>query len=344
MRYRPLGRTGMMVSPYCLGAMMFGKMANPDHDECARIVPRALDFGINFIDTADRYSQGESEEIVGKALKGRRDNVVLATKAFSPMGDDPNQRGSSRRWLTRAVEDSLRRLQTDYIDLYQVHRPAPDTDVEETLSVLTDLLREGKVRAIGASTFPASDIVEAQWVAEQRGLARFRSEQPPYSILNRSIEREVLPTCQRYGMGVMAWSPLAKGMLTGKYRKGEPTPDSLRAKFMPKAMADEGSLDVVEQLIPLAERAGISLIHMALAFVVAHPALSAAIIGPRTMEQLDGYLSGTGVILSDEVLERIDEIVPPGIDVVPLEGAAYLRPAISELALRRRPAEKRAAA
>jgi aryl-alcohol dehydrogenase-like predicted oxidoreductase len=216
MHYRPLGRTSIQVSPYCLGAMMFGKLANPDHKECARLVHKALDFGINFIDTADVYSRGESEEIVGKALKGRRDNVVLATKAFNPMSDDPNHRGSSRRWLTRAVEDSLRRLQTDYIDLYQVHRPAPDTDIEETLSVLTDLMRDGKVRAIGASTFPASDIVEAQWVAERRGLARFRTEQPPYSILNRSIEREVLPACQRYGMGVMAWSPLAKGMLTGK--------------------------------------------------------------------------------------------------------------------------------
>jgi len=344
MRYRPLGRTGIMVSPYCLGAMMFGKMANPDHADCVRIVHKALDNGINFIDTADRYSQGESEEIVGKALKGRREHVVLATKAFGPMGDDPNQRGSSRRWLMRAVDDSLRRLQTDYIDLYQLHRPAPDTDVEETLSALTDLLRQGKVRAIGASTFPASDIVEAQWVAERRGLARFRSEQPPYSILNRSIEREVLPTCQRYGMGVMAWSPLAKGMLTGKYRKGQPTPDSLRARFMPKAMSDERSLDVVEQLIPLAESAGISLMHMALAFVVAHPAVSAAIIGPRTMEHLDGYLSGAGVALSDEVLDRIDEIVPPGIDVAPLEGAAYVPPAISDLASRRRRADQRTAA
>jgi aryl-alcohol dehydrogenase-like predicted oxidoreductase len=220
MQYRPLGRTGIKVSPYCLGAMMFGKLANPDHDECVRMIHKALDSGINFIDTADAYSKGESEEIVGKALKGRRDDVVLATKAFHPMGDDPNQRGSSRRWLTRALDNSLRRLQTDHIDLYQVHRPAPDTDIEETLSVLTDLMREGKVRAIGASTTPASDIVEAQWVAERRGLARCRTEQPPYSILYRSIEREVLPPCQRYGMGVMAWSPLAKGMLTGKYRKG----------------------------------------------------------------------------------------------------------------------------
>jgi len=344
MQYRPLGRTGIQVSPYCLGAMMFGRLANPDHDECVRMVHKALDFGINFVDTADAYSHGESEEIVGRALKGRRDDVVLATKAFHPMGEGLNQRGSSRRWLTHAVEHSLRRLQTDYIDLYQVHRPAPDTDIEETLSVLTDLMRQGKVRAIGASTFPASDIVEAQWVAERRGLARFRTEQPPYSILNRSIEREVLPACQRYGMGVMAWSPLAKGMLTGKYRKGEPRPDSLRARAFPKAMSDEGSLEKVERLIPLAECAGMSLMHMALAFVVAHPAITSAIIGPRTMEHLDGLLAGADVVLSDELLDRIDEIVPPGVDVAPLEGAAYSPPSIVQASLRRRSVTERVAA
>jgi len=344
MHYRPLGRTGIHVSPYCLGAMMFGQLANPDHDECVRMIHRALDVGINFIDTADAYSRGESEEIVGKALKGRRDDVVLATKAFQPMGDDPNRRGGSRRWLTRALEDSLRRLQTDYVDLYQLHRPAPDTDVEETLSVLTDFLRQGKVRAIGASTFPASDIVQAQWVAEHRGLARFRTEQPPYSILNRSIEREVLPTCQRFGMGVLAWSPLAKGMLTGKYRKGAPTPDSLRARYMPKAMSDAGSLDAVEQLIPLAESAGMSLMHMALGFVVSHPAVTSAIIGPRTMAQLDGLLAGAEVRLDDAVLDAIDAIVPPGVDVAPLEGSAYTPPAIALPTLRRRPLAERAAA
>ena len=344
MHYRLLGRTGIKVSPYCLGAMMFGKIANPDHRDCVRMIHRALEFGINFIDTADAYSHGESEEIVGKALKGRRDDVVLATKAFLPMGDDPNRRGGSRRWLTRAIDESLRRLQTDYIDLYQVHRPAPDTDVEETLAALTDLMREGKVRTIGASTFPASDIVEAQWVAERRGLARLRTEQPPYSILNRSIEREVLPACQRYGMGVMAWSPLAKGMLTGKYRKGEPQPDSPRARYFPKAMSDEGSLEKVEQLIPLAQGAGMSLMHMALAFVVAHPALTSAIIGPRTMEQLDGQLDGAAVVLDDELLDRIDKIVPPGVDVAPLEGAAYLPPSITHALLRRRPVAERAAA
>lgn len=344
MKYRPLGRTGIKVSPYCLGAMMFGKMANGDHDECVRMVHRALDAGINFVDTADAYCRGESEEIVGKALKGRRDSVVLATKAFQPMSDDPNDRGGSRRWLTRAVENSLRRLQTDYIDVYQLHRPVPDTDIEETLSVLTDLMREGKVRAIGASTFPAADIVEAQWVAERRGLARFRTEQPPYSILNRSIERDVLPACQRFGMGVMSWSPLAKGMLTGKYRQGEQTPDTFRAKFFPNAMSDEASLDKIEQLIPLAESAGISLIHMALAFVVAHPAITSAIIGPRTPEQLESYLAGIEVVLSDELLDKIDAIVPPGTDVAPLEGAAYVPPSIATTSLRRRPLAERAAA
>ena len=344
MQCRTLGRTGIKVTPYCLGAMMFGGLANADHDECIRIIHKALDFGINFIDTADRYSEGESEEIVGKALKGRRANVVLATKVHGPMGRDPNEQGNSRRWITQAVEASLRRLQTDHIDLYQIHRPSPDTDIEETLSVLTDLMRAGKVRAIGSSTFPASDIVEAQWVAEQRGLARFRTEQPPYSILNRAIEREVLPTCQRYGMGVMAWSPLAKGMLTGRYRKGAPQPESLRVQRFPNAMSDAGSLDAVERLIPLAESAGLSLIQMALAFVVAHPALSAAIIGPRTMAHLDDLLAAAEVRLSDELLDRIDEIVPPGVDVAPLEGSAYVPPPIAQTALRRRPTTERAAA
>jgi aryl-alcohol dehydrogenase (NADP+) len=239
MQYRTLGRTGIKVSPYCLGAMMFGAMGNPDHQDCIRIIHKALDSGINFIDTADRYSRGESEEIVGKALKGRRENIVLATKVHGPMGEDPNQQGNSRRWIMQAVEASLRRLQTDHIDLYQIHRPSPETDIEETLSAFTDLMRAGKVRAIGSSTFPASEIVEAQWVAERRSLARFRTEQPPYSILNRSTEREVLPLCQKYGLGTLVWSPLAKGMLTGRYRKGRPLPDSLRAKTFPAQMNDE---------------------------------------------------------------------------------------------------------
>jgi aryl-alcohol dehydrogenase-like predicted oxidoreductase len=296
--------------------MMFGAMGNSDNDETTRIVHKALDAGINFIDTADAYSQGGPEEVVGQAVKGRRDSVVLSTKAYDPMGKDPNQQGGSRRWLTRAIEGSLRRLQTDYIDLYQLHRPVPETDIEETLSVLTDLMRAGKVRAIGTSTFPA-EIVEAQWVAERPGLARFRVEQQPYSILNRKIERTVLPTCQRYGIGVSTWSPLSKGMLTGKDRKGQPTPDTLRARHFPKMVSDEYSLEVVEQLISLAESAGLSLTHMSLGFVLAHPGITSAIIGP---------------------------IAPPGADISPLEGSAYTPPALKVAAIGRRPIAERAAA
>jgi aryl-alcohol dehydrogenase (NADP+) len=343
MQYRTLGKTGIKVTPYCLGAMMFGAMGNPDHDDSIRIIHKALDAGINFIDTADFYSRGESEEIVGKALKGRRDAVVLATKAHLPMGDDPNQQGNSRRWLTRAVEDSLRRLRTDHIDLYQIHRPSPDTDIEETLSALTDLMRAGKVRTIGSSTFPASEIVEAQWVAERRGLARFRSEQPPYSILNRGVEREVLPACERYGMGALVWSPLAMGQLTGRYRKGAPQPGSARVKYFPKQMSDERRLDAVERLIPVAEEAGLSLTHMAMAFVLAHPGVTSAILGPRTMDHLDDLLAGSEVVLDDQVLDRIDAIVAPGADVGALE-AAYDPPAIKQANLRRRPTAERAAA
>lgn len=343
MNYRTLGRTGIKVSPYCLGAMMFGGLGNPDHDECVRIIHKALDSGVNFIDTADRYSAGESEEIVGKALIGRRDSIVVATKVHGPMGADPNMQGNSRRWIIRAVEDSLRRLQTDYIDLYQIHRPSPDTDIEETLSALTDLMRAGKVRAIGSSTFPVSEIVEAQWVAERRGLSRFRTEQPPYSILDRGIEGDMLPTCERYGMGVMVWSPLSKGLLTGRYRKGQPLPDSLRVKYFPRQMSDERSLDAVERLISLAREAGLSLTNMAMAFVMAHPGVTAAILGPRTMQHLDDLLAGVEFRLSDEILDRIDQIVPPGIDVG-LNEAAYNPPALLKAELRRRPTAERAAA
>lgn len=343
MHYRSLGRTGIKVSAYCLGAMMFGAVGNPDHDDCIRIIHKALDAGVNFIDTADFYSQGESEEIVGKALKGRRDNVVLATKAHLPMGDDPNQQGNSRRWIVREVEASLRRLQTDCIDLYQIHRPAPDTDIEETLSALTDLMRAGKVRAIGSSTFPASEIVEAQWTAERRGLARFRAEQPPYSILNRGVEREVLPICERYGMGVMVWSPLAMGLLTGRYRMGRPLPDSARARFFPRQMSDPRSLETVERLVGLADEAGLPLAHMAMAFVMAHPGVTSAILGPRTMAHLDDLLAGAEARLSDDVLNRIDEIAPPGGDIG-LNAAAYHPPAILKAELRRRAVAERAAA
>jgi aryl-alcohol dehydrogenase-like predicted oxidoreductase len=341
MQYRTLGRTGIKVSPYALGAMMFGVIGNPDHEDSIRIIHKALDAGINFVDTADMYSKGESEEIVGKALKGRRDDVVLATKVFGVMGDDPNQRGNSRRWIMTEVENSLRRLQTDYIDLYQIHRPDPETDIEETLSALSDLIRSGKVRAIGSSTMPASDIVETQWVAERRGLERFRTEQPTYSILSRGIEAEVLPVAQRYGMGILVWSPLAQGMLTGRIRKGQQT--DLRRTALFKHLTDERRLDAVEQIIPLAEKAGLPMTHLAMAFAIAHPGVTSAIIGPRTMEQLDDLLAGVEVTLTDEILDRIDEIVPPGTDVGTLD-MAYRPPAIQRPDLRRRPVSERAAA
>ncbi|MFJ5303942.1 aldo/keto reductase [Streptomyces sp. NPDC088350] len=343
MHYRTLGRTGIKVSPYCLGAMMFGAVGNPDHDDSVRIIHKALDAGINFIDTADFYSHGESEEIVGKALKdGRRDNVVLATKAHLPMGDDPNRRGNSRRWLVRALEDSLRRLGTDHVDLFQIHRPEPETDVEETLSALTDLVRAGKIRAIGTSSFPASEIVEAQWVAERRGLVRFRTEQPTYSILNRGIEREVLPVCERYGMGTLVYSPLAGGLLTGRYRKARQT-DTHRSTFGFKHLTDEHRLDAVEHLVTLAEKADLPLTHLALAFAITHPGVTSAIIGPRTMAHLDDLLAGADTVLSDELLDEIDALVPPGTDVGTLD-MAYEPPAIQRPVLRRRGFGERAAA
>jgi aryl-alcohol dehydrogenase-like predicted oxidoreductase len=342
MHYRTLGRTGIKVSAYALGAMMFGAVGNPDHDDSIRIIHKALDAGINFIDTADAYSRGESEEIVGKALKGRRDDVILATKVGLPMSDDnPNQRGASRRYIMTAVENSLRRLETDYIDLYQIHRPDPGTDIEETLSALSDLIQRGKVRAIGSSTMPASDIVEAQWVAERRSLERFRTEQPPYSILDRGIETEVLPVAQRYGMGTVVWSPLAQGMLTGRIRKGQQT--DLRRAAMFKHISDERRLDAVEQIIPVAEQAGLRMTHLAMAFAIAHPGVTSALIGPRTMEQLDDLLAGIDVTLSDEILDRIDMLVPPGTDVSRLD-MAYQPPALQRPDLRRRPVNERAAA
>ena len=340
MQYRTLGRTGIKVSSYALGALALGTyIGNADTDDSIRVVHRALDAGINFIDTADAY--GESEVLVGQALKGRRDQVVLATKFGRPVGEDPNQLGASRRWIMTAVENSLRRLQTDWIDLYQLHRPDPDTDIEETLSALSDLIRSGKVRAVGASNTLASDIVEAQWTAERRGLARFRTEQPPYSILSRGIEREVLPVCQRYGMGALVYSPLAGGQLTGRYRKGQQA-DTHRIGTGFKYLSDERRLDTVEELIILAEDAGVSLTHLAMAFAIAHPAVTAAIIGPRTMEQLDDVLAGAKTTLSDEVLDRIDAIVPPGTDVGTLD-MAYHPPAIQQTQLRRRPGDERAA-
>ena len=341
MDYRTLGRTGMQVSPLCLGTMMFGAWGNADHDDSIRIIHRALDAGVNFLDTADVYSQGESEEIVGKALAGgRRDNVILATKFHGGMGEDPNQRGNSRRWIVTEVESSLRRLQTDWIDLYQVHRPEPDTDVEETLAALADLQRAGKIRAFGCSTFPAEEIVEAHWAAERRALPRFATEQPPYSLLVRGIERDALPTCQRHGMGVIPWSPLAGGWLSGRWRKGRDAPGSTREARIPDRYdlsrpENQRKLDAVEALAQLAEELDVTLIRLAIAFTLAHPAVTSPIIGPRTMEQLESQLGAEQLTLSAETLDRIDEIVPPGTNFS-VADAGYTPPAIADAKLRRR--------
>jgi len=339
MQYRTLGRTGIKVSPYALGTLMFAtQMGNTDADS-AQIIHKALDAGINLIDTADAYA--DSEEVVGRALKGRRDTVVLATKFGLPVGADPNQRGASRRWITTAVDNSLRRLQTDHIDIYQLQRPDPDTDIEETLSALTDLVRSGKIRVFGTSMLPASNLVEAHWVAERRGLERIRTEQPPYSILNRGIEREVLPVAQQYGMGILAWGPLGQGMLTGRVRRGQDT-DVIRARFN-NVFGNERRLEAVEQLVPLAAEAGLSMTHLAMAFAIAHPGVTSALLGARTMAHLDDLLAGLDTILSDNVLDRIDEIVPPGTDAGALD-QAYVPPALAKTQLRRRPSTERAAA
>ncbi|TXS07326.1 aldo/keto reductase [Streptomyces sp. col6] len=340
-QYRDFGRTGVKVSPLCLGTMMFGARGNPDHDDSIRIIHHALDAGINFVDTADVYSAGESETIVGKALAGgRRDNVVLATKFHGSLGTDPNEQGNSRRWITREVENSLRRLGTDWIDLYQVHRPEPGTDFDETLGALSDLVHQGKIRYIGTSTFEPSAIVEGQWTAERRGRERVVAEQPPYSILARGIEREVLPTARRYGLGVLSWSPLAGGWLSGRYRKGAGQPDSSRAarqaeRFDIASRENAAKLDAAEALAQLAEEAGITLVQVALAFVLEHPAVTSAIIGPRTLEQLTSQLGADRVRLSQDVLDRIDKIVPPGTNLSPRD-AGYHPADLTDPALRRR--------
>ncbi|WP_323095480.1 aldo/keto reductase [Intrasporangium sp. YIM S08009] len=353
MRYRPLGGTGVHVSPYALGTMMFGAVGNPDRAACHAMLERALDAGINLVDTADMYSAGESEEILGEALGGslrsRRDDIVVATKGHFPLAEGPNRGGNSRRWLTRAVEDSLRRLQVEHIDLYQVHRPDPTTDVEETLSVLTDLVRAGKIRAFGSSSFPPEQVVEAQWVAERRGLMRFRTEQPPYSLLTRGIERSLLPVARAHGMGVLTWSPLAFGFLTGRHRRGTgAAAGTARAglrpeRFDPSLPENSAKYDAVEALVALSEEVGCTLPQLAVAFVVAHPAVSSVILGPRTPEQLDDLLAGAGLTLGDDVLDRIDEIVAPGVDLY-RANTAWTPPALTDADLRRRPLGERSAA
>jgi aryl-alcohol dehydrogenase-like predicted oxidoreductase len=333
--YRPLGRTGVQVSRLCLGTMMFGAWGNTDHDDAVRIIHRGLDAGINFVDTADVYSNGESEEILGKALKDRRDDVVLATKFFMPMGEDPNRRGGSRRWIFTEVENSLRRLGTDHIDLYQVHRPDPAVDVEETLGALTDLVRQGKVRYIGSSSYSGSQIVEAQWVARERNLERFRTEQPPYSLLTRGIELDVLPTAQRHGMGILTYSPLGGGWLSGSWSADSsptsPARQRLAARFDMSLPENQRKLEAVQQLAKVADDAGVSMIEVAIAFVINHPGVTSAIIGPRTMEQLESQLPADDVTLDAATLDRIDEIVTPGVNLNPADtsyGEQVLQPAL----------------
>jgi aryl-alcohol dehydrogenase-like predicted oxidoreductase len=315
--------------------MMFGAWGNTDHDDSIRIIHRAIDAGINFIDTADVYSAGESEEIVGKALKGRRDDIVLATKVWGPMGEDPNRGGISRRWIIAEVESSLRRLGTDYIDLYQIHRPDPNTDIDETLGALTDLVHQGKVRYVGSSSFSAGQIVEAQWTARDRRLERFRTEQPPYSLLVRGIELDVLPTAQRHGMGILTYSPLAGGWLSGSWTAGSspasPARRRLTDRFDMSLPENQRKLEATEQLAKVAEQAGVTLIELAIAFVVDHPAVTSAIVGPRTMEQLDSQLPAADVELDAAVLDRIDEIVRPGVNLNPADtsyGEQVLDPAL----------------
>ncbi|MEU8687269.1 aldo/keto reductase [Streptomyces sp. NPDC048665] len=338
MKRRILGGTGMSVSEYALGAMMFGAMGNTDHDMCIGMIHTALDAGINLIDTADVYSGGESEVIVGKALKGRREEVVLATKFGLPMGDDANRRGGSARWIRRAVEDSLRRLDTDHIDLYQMHRPDPDTDIDETLATLTDLVRAGKVRAIGGSFFAPEETVEAQWTAQRRGHHRLRTEQSPYSILTRGIESRVLPTAQRYGMGVLTFGPLNSGWLSGRT---DPTTGhrnaGLGAKMFDVSQPGvQAKADAVQKLTALAAEAGLPLAHLAVAFVRSHPAVTSVLIGPRRPGQLADLLTGADVELGDDILDQIDDIVPPGVDVNPDDFYIDPTPPITDRRLRRR--------
>jgi aryl-alcohol dehydrogenase-like predicted oxidoreductase len=338
MEYRPLGRTGISVSTFCLGTMMFGAWGDTDQNACTTMVDLALDAGVNFIDTADVYDFGVSESMLGTALKGRRDEVVLATKFHNPVDDDVNHRGNSRRWIMEAVEHSLRRLGTDRIDVYFAHRPDPDTDIDETLGALSDLIHQGKVLAIGSSTFPAELMVEAQWTADRRGREKFSVEQPPYSIFVRGVERAVLPTAQRYDLGVMVWAPLNGGWLTGKYLDG--APEGSRAARQPDHFDFESEwqarkLEALGQLAKLAAEIEVPLAHLAHAFVLAHPAVTSAILGPRTPDQLRDVLAGADVRLSAETLDAIDAIVPPGVDINPAD-RQYDPPAIVDANLRRR--------
>ncbi|MFE6286232.1 aldo/keto reductase [Streptomyces sp. NPDC057877] len=339
MQYRTLGRTGVQVSALALGAMNFGQIGRTPQDEATAIVDSALESGVNLIDTADMYGTGESEEMVGKAIAGRRDDLVLATKAAMPMSDDRNHRGSSRRWLVTALDNSLRRLGVDHVDLYQIHRWDPATSDEETLSALTDLQRAGKIRYFGSSTFPAYRIVQAQWAAREHHLSRYVTEQPSYSILQRGIESHVLPVTEEYGLGVLAWSPLASGWLSGAVRRGRDIATHRSAvlpdRFDLTAPANRARLDAVERLAEVADEAGLTMIQLALGFVTAHPAVTSALIGPRTLDHLHSQLAAADTVLPADVLDAIDEIVAPGTDLAAHE-KFDTPPALLDPALRRR--------
>ncbi|CAM5432620.1 aldo/keto reductase [Streptomyces pilosus] len=339
MQYRTLGRTGVQVSTLALGAMNFGAIGRTTQDEATALVDAALEAGVNLIDTADRYSGGQSEEMVGKAIAGRRDDIVLATKATMPMGEERNHKGGSRRWLVTALEDSLRRLGVDHVDLYQMHRWDPETSDEETLSALTDLQRAGKIRYFGSSTFPAYRIVQAQWAARDLRLGRYVTEQPGYSILQRGAETHVLPVTEEYGLGVLVWSPLASGWLSGTVRAGRDITTN-RSKVLPERFdlslpANQARLDAVERLAAVAEGAGLTMIQLALGFVTAHPAVTSALIGPRTTEHLRAQLAAADTVLSADVLDAVDEIVAPGVDLAPHE-KFDTPPALLDASLRRR--------
>jgi aryl-alcohol dehydrogenase-like predicted oxidoreductase len=339
MQYRSLGRTGVQVSTLALGAMNFGKIGNTTQDEATAIVEAALDAGVNLIDTADVYSGGQSEEMVGKAIAGRRDDVVLATKASLPMGEDRNRRGGSRRWLLTALNDSLRRLGADHVDLYQIHRWDPATSDDETLSALTDLQRAGKIRYFGSSTFPAHRVVQAQWAAREHALSRYVSEQPNYSILQRGVEGHVLPVAEEYGMGVLVWSPLASGWLSGAIRAGQEVTTNrsafMKQRFDTTIPANRAKLDAVEQLAKVADQAGLTMIQLALGFVTTHPAVTTALIGPRTMDHLQSQLAAADTVLPADVLDAIDTIVAPGVDLAAHE-KNDTPPALLDPTLRRR--------
>ncbi|UUU32375.1 aldo/keto reductase [Streptomyces sp. CA-210063] len=339
MQYRTLGRTGVQVSSLALGAMNFGSIGRTTQEEATALVDAAVEAGINLIDTADMYGDGESEEMVGKAVAGRRDDIVLATKAGMPMGDERNHRGGSRRWLVTALDDSLRRLGVDHVDLYQIHRWDPATSDEETLSALTDLQRAGKIRYFGSSTFPAHRIVRAQWAAHEHHLSRYVTEQPSYSILQRGIEAHVLPVTEEFGLGVLVWSPLASGWLSGAVREGREVTTS-RSAFMPAHFDttlpfNRARLDAVEQLAKVADEAGLTMIQLALGFVTAHPAVTSALIGPRTPDHLRAQLAAADTVLPADVLDAIDAIVAPGTDLAPHE-KYDTPPALLDPSLRRR--------